>query len=97
MKPTCEPKRVQVLTFEPCMDTVACAEVEPRLRELLEAADASIIFDLAEVEFVSSAFLRLCFFAQHQAGKNGFQIINVQPMVKRVFKIAGVENVLHIR
>ena len=57
-------------------------------------ASTPVIFDLDGVDFVSSAFLRLCIYAQRQAGDHGFQIVHVGPYVKRVFKIAGLDAML---
>ena len=42
------------------MDTVACERIEPELQASLAESDASVVFDLAGVKFVSSAFLGLC-------------------------------------
>ena len=42
----------------------------------------------------SSAFLRLCIDAYQSAGDHGFQIVNVNPLVKRVFTIAGLDGML---
>lgn len=81
--------------FVGCMDTAKCNEMEAVIVSSLESAgDRPIVYDLARVEFVSSAFLRLCVLAQRRAGEAGFRVVNVDPLVKRVFKIAGLDFML---
>jgi anti-anti-sigma factor len=94
MSPTCDPQNQLVLRFQGCMDTAKCGEIEADVRTSLADADQPVVFDLDAVDFVSSSFLRLCIIARRQASPNGFQIVNVCPMVKRVFKIAGLDGML---
>jgi anti-anti-sigma factor len=56
-----------------------------------EAPDKLFIFDLQEVDYIASAFLRICITVAQKAPKDGFEIINVQPQIKKIFKIAGLE------
>ena len=79
------------------MDTAACTQMEPELQASLAEADGPVVFDLRGVRFVSSAFLGLCVRAYQKAGSNGFEMINVEPTIKRVFKIAGLESALKVR
>lgn len=97
MSQTCEPKQAQVFHFEECMDTAACEQMEPGLKEALAAVDGPVVFDLAGVRFVSSAFLGLCVRAYQKTSKQGFEMIHVEPTIKRVFKIAGLETTLKVR
>lgn len=95
MSETLEFQEPLIVRFTGCMDTVKCAEMEAEvLAALADAIQQPIVFDLDGVDFVSSAFLRLCILAQRRVGDYGFRIINVCPMVKRVFKIAGLDGML---
>jgi anti-anti-sigma factor len=76
------------------MDTAKCAEIETEVRTAVTGASTPVVFDIDGVDFISSAFLRFCIYAQQQAGDHGFQIVNVRPYVKRVFKIAGLDAML---
>jgi anti-anti-sigma factor len=78
------------------LDTAKCAQIEPDLRALLARVEGPVVFDLDGVEFVSSAFLRLCIYAHRNAGDHGFEIINAAPPIKKVFKIAGLDTMLKI-
>lgn len=85
---------VLVLRFQGSMDTARCAELETEVRRALDEPGQPIAFDLEGVDFVSSSFLRFCVLAKRQAGESGFQILNASPMIKRVFKIAGLDAML---
>ena len=94
MLPTCEPQEKLVIRFEGSLDTAKCDEIEADVRGAVAGSTAPVVFDLDGVDFVSSAFLRLCIYARQQAGDHGFQIVNVGPYIKRVFKIAGLDAML---
>jgi anti-anti-sigma factor len=94
MLPSCEPQEKLVIRFEGSMDTAKCATIETEVRTAVSGPGTPVVFDLEGVDFISSAFLRLCIYGQQQAGDHGFQIVNVGPYVKRVFKIAGLDAML---
>ena len=58
------------------------------------AGAPSIAFDLAGVDFISSAFLRLCLQAAKMSGGGAFRIVGVSPAVKKLFVVAGLEHLL---
>lgn len=91
MIPTCDVQDRLVIRFEGRLDTARCAEIADEVRAATAAPAAPVVFDLSGVEFVCSAFLRLCICAHRGAGEHGFQIVNVHPAIKRVFKIAGLD------
>lgn len=71
--------------------------MESELQASLSDGEGAVVLDLAGVKFVSSAFLGLCVRAFQKTSKQGFEIINVAPTIKRVFKIAGLEQMLNVR
>lgn len=83
-----------VLRFEGRMDTAMCEQIEAAVRAATTRPSNPIAFDLGAVDFISSAFLRLCVYAWQQAGRDGFQIVHANPGAKRVFKIAGLDRML---
>jgi len=52
---------------------------------------SQIIFDLEQVDYVSSAFMRLCLLAAKQVRQGKFRIVNTKPQVMKVFKVASLE------
>jgi anti-anti-sigma factor len=72
------------------LDTATSPELERQLTPIL--ADSSItdlIFDLAELKFISSAGLRVFATARKQLRERGGQasFVNMQPQIKEVFEI----------
>jgi anti-anti-sigma factor len=55
-----------------------------------------IIFDLGQVDYVSSGFLRLCLQAAKQVQQGSFRIVNTKPEVMKVFKVAGLDEMLKV-
>lgn len=50
------------------------------------------MFDLQKVDFVASAFLRICLTVYKEASQ--LSIVNMQPDVGMVFKISGFSNLI---
>jgi anti-anti-sigma factor len=94
MLEVCEPRQSLTIAFDSRMDTAKCEEMSDKVRAALAGCGGPVVFDLRGVEFVASAFLRLCIYGQQQAGAHGFRVVNVAPFVKRVFKIAGLDAML---
>ena len=72
------------------LDTVSSAELTEQIKEA-GADDVDIDMDFEEVEYISSAGLRLLVALQRQAkaGEHTLVIRNVNKVVKEVFKISG--------
>lgn len=56
-----------------------------------------VVFDLGEVDYIASSFIRICITHAKLAGPGGFSITNCQPFVKKTFKISGLDEVLNIK
>jgi anti-anti-sigma factor len=61
-----------------------------------EKDDVQVKFDLKDLDYIASSFLRICIATAKNIGKDKFSIINTQPFVNKVFKIAGFDNILNI-
>lgn len=81
------------------MDTEKSNEAAPLLdKELEQNQDAkAVIFDLKAVDYISSAFLRICVSSAKKVGQKNFKIINTKPVVNKVFKISGLEQQFDIK
>ena len=82
------------LRFKPQLDTATCQRIEEEVQAAVTEPNGPVVFNLEGVEFVSSSFLRLCVYASRQAGDGNFHVTNVDPNIKRVFKIAGFDSML---
>lgn len=96
-----EAGRTLTCRFSGQFDMIKCAEMEKdlfdRIGEVSESTgDLRLVFDLGEVDFVTSAFLRLCLKAAKSVKENDFAIVNKSPYVKKIFKIAGFDRTFNI-
>ena len=92
--------------FKGRMDTVVSsqlmAELDSKYISLSENEDKnallefSIIFDIKEVNFISSSFIRICVAAKKRVKDGKFSIINSDPFIKKTFKIAGLDDILNV-
>ena len=80
------------LTLAPVgrVDTLTSPELEQAV--VLDGVD-ELVFDLAEVDYVSSAGLRVLLSAQKKMAGKVMKIANAKPVVKEVFDITGFSDI----
>ncbi|WP_139559200.1 STAS domain-containing protein [Methylotetracoccus oryzae] len=78
------------------LDTERCERITEPLLSRLQESNQGITFDLAEVSFVASSFLRLCILATRAVGNGNVCLVNTAPTIKKVFKIAGLDGPIRI-
>lgn len=78
------------------IDTVTAPELEARLKAVYESVK-ELVFDFKNVEYISSAGLRVLLGAQKTMNKIGkMKVINVDSAVMEVFEITGFKDILDI-
>ena len=79
------------------LDTVTSAELKAKLEEA-EVSSYDLELDFTEVEYISSAGLRLLVLLQKQAIEGGHTLVikNINNVVREVFKVAGFNKTLTI-
>jgi anti-anti-sigma factor len=82
------------VTFSGKMDTKACLEMTPQIEKAVAASTSGVVFDLKGVDYVCSAFLRICLQAAKLKGADAFSLANVNPPVMLVLKTAGLDKLL---
>jgi stage II sporulation protein AA (anti-sigma F factor antagonist) len=83
-----------VFEFSGRMDSAECTRIEGEVVQPAQTIGRPVVFDLARVDFVASAFLRLCLMVQQKAGGNQLTLVNLNPTIKKVFKIAGLDKMM---
>jgi len=80
------------LTLSPIgrVDTITAPELEAAV--VLDGVDA-LVFDLAAVDYISSAGLRVLLSSQKKMAGKAMTIVNVCPAVKEVFDITGFSDI----
>jgi anti-sigma B factor antagonist len=84
------------VTIEGRLDTLTAPQLEQKLDPAL--ADVNkLIFDLTELEYISSAGLRVLLASrQKMEGKDGMTVKNVNDDIMEVFEITGFADILDI-
>ena len=71
------------------LDTATAPELEQKIMPVLDSEVKDLVFDLADLKFISSAGLRVFSIARKQLKEHGGQagFINLQPQIEEVFEI----------
>ncbi len=71
------------------LDTATAPELERQLAPVLSGSAEDLVFDLAQLKFISSAGLRIFSMARKQLKERGGQasFVNMQPQINEVFEI----------
>ena len=84
------------LAVEGRLDTTTAPQLEAEISGCIEGLQ-TLEFDFAELEYISSAGLRVLLSAQKKMNKQGTMIIrNVNDVVMEVFEITGFVDILTI-
>ena len=83
------------------LDGHVCTEIEQTLLQKVSDFknnhdNVQLTFDLANVQFISSAFLRICLIYCRSFGKNCFSIVNVSADIHDVFRISGLSKIMNV-
>ena len=80
------------LTLAPIgrVDTITSPELEAAI--VLDGVE-ELVFDLAQVDYISSAGLRVLLSAQKKMAAKSMKIANAKPAVKEVFDITGFSDI----
>ncbi|MBQ5491980.1 MAG: STAS domain-containing protein [Treponema sp.] len=78
------------------LDTLTAPELEKAVQAASDAQ--SLVFDFANLDYISSAGLRVVIAAHKQfVSKGGLVVQNVNEMVRDVFEVTGFNGILTIR
>lgn len=84
------------IALEGRLDTVTAPELESELMSSLENAD-SLVMDMKDLEYISSAGLRVLLTAQKNMNHKGtMKLINVNETVMEIFDVTGFVDILTI-
>jgi acetyl-CoA synthetase len=72
------------------------SKMEELQKQGIIKGDLHILFDMEDVTYLSSSFLRVCFMAAKKVNKNCFSIINTNQFIKDLLITSGMENIARI-
>lgn len=84
------------VALEGRLDTMTAPELDADLKTSMEIVD-SLILDLADLAYISSAGLRVLLNA-HKAmsGKGGMKLVHANEIVREVLEVTGFADILNI-
>ena len=80
------------------LDATTSPLLEDRLKPLLSIEGAQVIFDCSDLNYVSSAGLRVFIMTQRMivTQRGGVAFVSLTPPVRELFQLAGLENLFTI-
>ncbi|PIR16850.1 MAG: hypothetical protein COV46_06660 [Deltaproteobacteria bacterium CG11_big_fil_rev_8_21_14_0_20_49_13] len=79
------------------MDSHASMEAEKIVAsKMKEASPAKVVFDLAEVHYIASGFVRICLQTAKSLATGDFSITNTSPSVMKIFVMTGLDKELKV-
>ena len=83
-------------TLEGRLDTITSPDLEAKINEVVDDAK-KLILDFAELEYISSAGLRVLLGAAQAMEDKGEMVVrNLTPSVNEVFELTGFSNLFNI-
>jgi anti-anti-sigma factor len=94
---------VRLLSIQGELDLSTASQLEAPLEQAVEAADAAVLIDLAECQFIDSTGIALIVRAWQRVdaaagngGKGGLVLCSQNEQVRRVLEVTGLEHSLRI-
>ena len=86
---TNEPDNGKRVSLAGSLDTDTAPKLQTRIDESIDSSVTTLILDMKDLEFLSSAGLGVIFMAKKVIGsrKGNVILLNLQPQVRRVFEI----------
>jgi len=89
---------VVLLEVQGDVDAHTAPNLDKALKDLLAQNHSRLVLDASQLEYISSAGLRVVLFAQQEARQLGgeVRVFGLNAQVRRTFEIAGIDELLHI-
>ena len=78
------------------LDTAAAAEAEKAMSPLNDVKGKDIIIDCTDLEYISSAGLRVLLMAVKKLGNGSVTVINASEPVKEIFETTGFDQMIAV-
>jgi anti-anti-sigma factor len=73
------------------------SKIDESRNALEDPAKLKVCFDMKEVTYIASSFIRSCIVVSRQVDVGHFNITNASPVIKKTFKIAGLDELLKVK
>jgi len=87
-----------ILSLEGRIDTITQIQLSNEIDKALMDGSKNLILDFGEVEYISSAGIRVIIETHKKITSSGYllKLTNVNDTVKNVFDITGISNIINI-
>jgi len=85
-----------VCIFHGRIDTAAAMELENDLLDHIQRAGSPIVFDFSDLEYVASAFLRICVKVARLAGATKVKVLKPSKDILHVFTMTGFDKLMDL-
>ncbi|MBR4749786.1 MAG: STAS domain-containing protein [Abditibacteriota bacterium] len=83
-----------ICTFSGLLNTAACNEIDADLKEHIENTTGNVVFEMSDVDYIASSFLRMCIFTAKTVGTERFNIINTKKEIYDIFEMSGLDDLI---
>ena len=96
---TRESQGIQIVAFEGNLDTNTSPEAESKINELIEAGKQKLLVNFEQLNFISSAGLRVLLATVKKLNASGgdLRICSLNATVQEVFDISGFVTILSVK
>ncbi|MCF7974090.1 MAG: STAS domain-containing protein [Phycisphaerae bacterium] len=90
--------RVLIASIEGRLDAATSPDMETQMNEAIEKEQSPVLLDLASLEYISSAGLRVILSLAKKVKSSGhlFMLCALQESVEQIFQISGFVGILNI-
>jgi len=87
-----------IVSVDGRIDTTNANEFEKPMVELIEGGTHKIILDCSDLNYISSAGLRVFIIIQKKiiAVQGEFKLVNLQPAIQEIFDISGFSSIFKV-
>jgi len=93
-----------ICTFSGHISGLLCDElatkIDSQMAQIKETGSnqdqLQIAFDLTDVSYIASSYIRICMATAKKLKPGKFSVINCNPFIKKTFKVAGLDEILHV-
>ncbi len=93
--------RTMTFVFRGRLNSDTCTKNDPDIESAIDRIlkenppqTVSIIFDIGQVDYVSSLFLRVVIMAARKVAKGKFKLTGATPLVRKMIEISGLDRLI---
>ena len=83
------------INVEGRIDSTSAPELESKIKDLIKDC-TNLVFDFKNLEYISSAGLRILLGVRKLLGNNGMKVINVNSTIYEIFEVTGFSLILDV-